>query len=142
MSTKEFYDKVKKYSENPTELFGEDNPSYGFDLEGKDDKKDEIDYRPIAEELQRKVYALEKVLRANGLESELESAISDEEFICLNGIDNIRTLVFNKTFTKDDINMFDVLYRNLNIIRGIKLSNQKKEKPKSHAELLQLVKKQ
>lgn len=115
---------------------------YGFDLEGQKGGSDEVDYKPIAEELQRKVYALEKVLRANGMESEIEASITDEEFICINGIDTIRTLVFNKTFTKDDINMFDVLYRNLNTIRGIKGNNQKKEKPKSHAELLQLVKKQ
>ena len=115
---------------------------YSFDLEGSEGSSDEVDYKPIAQELQRKVYALEKALRANGLESEIDASITDEEFICINGIDTIRTLVFNKTFTKDDINMFDVLYRNLNIIRGIKGNNQKKEKPKSHAELLQLVKKQ
>lgn len=115
---------------------------YSFDLEGSTSGSDEVDYKPIAQELQRKVYALEKVLRTNGMESEIEASITDEEFICINGIDTIRTLVFNKTFTKDDINMFDVLYRNLNIIRGIKGNNQKKDKPKSHAELLQLVKKQ
>ena len=115
---------------------------YSFDLEGSEGGSDEVDYKPIAEELQRKVYALEKVLRANGMEAEIEASITDEEFICINGIDTIRTLVFNKTFTKDDINMFDVLYRNLNIIRGIKGNNQKKDKPKTHAELLQLVKKQ
>lgn len=118
--------------------------SYSFDLEGKEDSKhpDKVDYKALAEEFQRQIYALEKIIRSNGLEDQLPAIVSDEEFICINGIDTIKMLVFNKIFTKDDINMFDVLYRNLNIIRGIKGSNQKKEKPKSHAELLQLVKKQ
>jgi aryl carrier-like protein len=138
--SKEFYDKVKKHSKKS---FDNVDDKYSFDLDGTDSKKDEeIDYRAIAEEFQRKIYNLEKIIRENNLEDQLERQITDEEFICMNGIDSIRTLVFNKTFTKDDINMFDVLYRNLNVIRGIKGSNQKKEKPKSHAELLQLVKKQ
>lgn len=117
---------------------------YSFDLEGKDEPKesDKVDYKALAEEFQKQIYALEKIVRSNGLEELLPAKISDEEFICINGIDTIKMLVFNKIFTKDDINMFDVLYRNLNIIRGIKGSNQKKEKAKSHAELLQLVKKQ
>jgi hypothetical protein len=117
---------------------------YSFDLEGKEEPKesDKVDYKALAEEFQRQIYSLEKIIRSNGLEDQLPATMTDEEFICVNGIDTIKMLVFNKIFTKDDINMFDVLYRNLNIIRGIKGSNQKKEKPKSHAELLQLVKKQ
>jgi hypothetical protein len=118
--------------------------NYSFDLKGKEEPHptDKVDYKALAEEFQKQIYALEKILQSNGLGDLLPAKISDEEFICINGIDTIKMLVFNKIFTKDDINMFDVLYRNLNIIRGIKGSNQKKEKPKSHAELLQLVKKQ
>ncbi len=136
--------KVKKHNKKAFDSINENNkPSndlYSFDLEGTDASEDEVDYRAIAEEFQRKIYNLEKIIRDNNLEDQLDRQITDEEFICMNGIDTIRTLVFNKTFTKDDINMFDVLYRNLNVIRGIKSNNQKKEKPKSHAELLQLVK--
>jgi len=115
-----------------------------YDLAGMAPEKDtdKVDYKALAEEFQRRIYNLEKIIRENNLEDQLDRTITDEEFICINGIDTIRMLVFNKIFTKDDINMFDVLYRNLNIIRGIKGNNQKKEKPKSHAELLQLVKKQ
>lgn len=115
-----------------------------YDLEGSIEEKEteKKDYKAIAEEFQRRIYALEKVIRDNGLDTELPNPISNEEFICLNGIETIKMLVFNQIHTKDDINMFDILYRNLNLIRGIKGSNQKKEKPKSHAELLQLVKKQ
>jgi hypothetical protein len=115
-----------------------------YDLAGMTPEKetDKVDYKALAEEFQRRIYNLEKIIRENNLEDQLDRSITDEEFICINGIDTIRMLVFNKIFTKDDINMFDVLYRNLNIIRGIKGNNQKKEKPKSHAELLQLVKKQ
>jgi len=122
----------------------DNKPNYSFDLEGKETPKesDKVDYKALAEEFQRQIYSLEKIIRSNGLEDQLPATMTDEEFICVNGIDTIKMLVFNKIFTKDDINIFDVLYRNLNIIRGIKGNNQKKEKPKSHAELLQLVKKQ
>lgn len=115
-----------------------------YDLEGSDEKKEieKVDYKAVAEEFQRRIYTLEKIIRSNGLDSELPNPISDEEFICLKGIETVKMLVFNQIHTKDDINMFDILYRNLNTIRGIKGSNQKKEKPKTHAELLQLVKKQ
>lgn len=115
-----------------------------YDLEGSDEKKEpeKVDYKAVAEEFQRRIYALEKIIRNNGLEAELPTPIADEEFICLKGIETVKMLVFNQIHTKDDINMFDILYRNLNMIRGIKGANQKKEKPKSHAELLQLVKKQ
>lgn len=114
-----------------------------FDLDGSDETEENlIDWKVVAEELQKRLYSYEKVIRTNGLDSEIDKLISDEEYICMNGIDTIKTLVTNKTFTKDDINMFDVLYRNMNTIRGIKVGNKKQEKPKSHAELLQLVKKQ
>ncbi len=110
-----------------------------FDLDGSDPSDEAIiDWKAIAEELQKRLYTCEKIVRTNGLEEFLDNKISDEEYICLNGMETIKLLVTNKTFGKDDINMFDVLYRNLNIIRGIKPS--KKEKPKTHSELLSIVK--
>lgn len=110
-----------------------------FDLEGEEKPQEEtFDWKALAVELQKLNYAYEKIIRDNGLESEIDKKISDEEYICMNGIETIKKLVTNQTFTKDDINMFDILYRNLNIIRGIK--PVKKEKAKTHAELLQLVK--
>jgi hypothetical protein len=111
----------------------------GFDLEGTPDNPQLQD---CSEELKKQVFYYEKVLREQGMDDLIVSGgISDEEYICLKGIADIKLLVNNSSFTKDDINMFDVLYRNLNVIRGIKLSNVKKEKPKSRDELLKIVKK-
>lgn len=111
----------------------------GFDLEGTPEEAIVVDN---TEELKKQVFYYEKVLREQGLHDLIVSGgISDEEYICLKGIADIKQLVNNSTFTKDDINMFDTLYRNLNLIRGIKLSNVKKEKPKSREELLKIVKK-
>jgi len=111
----------------------------GFDLEGV---PDDLQPEDNSEELKKQVFYYEKILREQGLHDLIVSGgISDEEYICLRGIADIKTRVTSSTFTKDDINMFDVLYRNLNAIRGIKLSNVKKEKPKSRDELLKIVKK-
>lgn len=93
-------------------------------------------------ELKKKIYSYRKFLEDNGLMKEAEATyISDEEFICLRGIESIKKLVINEMQTKDDINIFDTLYRNLNIIRNINTSKIKKEKSKTRSELLALVKK-
>ena len=42
--------------------------------------------------------------------------------------------------TKDDVAMFDTLYKNLNTIRGIQPKKEKKEKPKSRDELISIIK--
>lgn len=112
-----------------------------FDLEGS------VDINEAIEKLQKEKEALEKlnfqyeyIIRKNGLEAELNKEFSDEEFICVKGIQSIKSLVNNDLATKDHINMFDVLYRNLNTIRGINLGNKKKEKPKSREELLKVIK--
>lgn len=108
-----------------------------YDLQGSQDTPNtEVD----VEALERKIFTLEKVLRDNGMESFLDRAISDEEYICVKGIESIRKLVANEIQTKDDIAMFDTLYRNLCIIRGIKTEKKPKEKPKSTAELYSIIK--
>ena len=119
---------------------GEDFDLDGYDLEGE--SSNDIEVQNLKAELQRLekiVYSYEKIIRENGLSDQLDKTISDEEYICLRGIETIKELVANKIQTKDDINMFDVLYRNLNTIRGIKV-DKKKEKPKTREELLSIIK--
>lgn len=114
-----------------------DKADYEFDLVGEQDPSNLIDE---VEELEKKVFAYEKVLRDNDLSHFIERPMSTEEYICIKGIDSLRKLAVNESLTKDDVNMFDVLYRNLNTIRGIKPDKVKKEKPKSREELISIIK--
>ena len=117
-----------------------------FDLEGsyEDGEHPEVAiYKKMLEEATAKLIRYEKFLNDKNLMQECdEMYISDEEIICLQGIETIKHLVVTKTFTKDDINAFDILHRNLCTIRGIKLDKQSKSKkdlPKTRAELLKFV---
>lgn len=111
---------------------------YSFDLEGKQDTPDK-DLGAIVIELEKQVASLQKIIRDNDLSHLLAQPMSDEEYICVKAIESVKKLVMNEIQTKDDINMFDVLYRNLCIIRGIKVDKKPKEKPKTKEELYGLI---
>jgi len=137
MNKETSYNKKKKKDKNP-------NPDahYEFDLEGKEEAVDTQLVQELKAEklrLEKLAFKYENIIRVNGLEKSLDKEFSDEEYICVKGIETIKMLIINQIATKDDVNMFDVLYRNLNVIRGIKSSNVKKEKPKSREELLKVI---
>lgn len=116
-----------------------------FEMEYEEENQIELEmYRKMLQEAESKNLMYEKFLLDRELMEECNSQfISPEEIICAQGIEFIKKLVIAGTFTKDDVNAFDVLHRNLCMIRGIKLDKQgkKKDKPKTREELLQLVKK-
>lgn len=113
-----------------------------FDLDGSsvDESQEVKELKAELEKLEKLNFKYEKIIRDNGFADQLNKEFSDEEYICSKGIQTIKALVFNQIATKDDINMFDVLYRNLNTIRGIASKNIKKEKPKSREELISIIK--
>ena len=115
---------------------------YEFDLEGAapEESQELKELKAENERLEKLSFKYEAIIRKGGLADELDKEFSDEEYICTKGIETIKMLVMNQIQTKDDINMFDILYRNLNTIRGIKVGNVKKEKPKSREDLLQIIK--
>ena len=108
-----------------------------YDLTGSQDSSHLIDE---VEELEKRVFLLEKIIRDNELGHLLEQSISDEEYICVKGIDSVKKLATNESLTKDDVAMFDTLDKNLNTIRGIQPKKEKKEKPKSRDELISIIK--
>lgn len=117
------------------------DPFENFDLDGSDEPVVDVAALKSEKEYYEKLaFQYEAVIRANGLSDQLGKEFSDEEFICVKGIETIKKLVINQIATKDDINMFDILYRNLNVIRGVKVPNMKKEKPKSREELVAIAK--
>lgn len=112
-----------------------------FDLEGSDEPViDVVALKSEKEYYEKLAFQYEAVILANGLSDQLGKEFSDEEFICVKGIETVKKLVVNQSATKDDINMFDILYRNLNVIRGIKVGPIKKEKPKTREELVSIIK--
>lgn len=85
---------------------------------------------------------LKQIIKDNDLEDELEegACISDEERICLRGIYHLAKLFEEGSFTKDDATTYDILHKNLRLIRGqVSDLKTKKTKPKSKAELLSIV---
>lgn len=83
---------------------------------------------------------LKEVIKENDLEDEIQSiaVMSPEEQICIDGIDHLLNLFKTGTFTKDDVNNFDVLHKNLRLIKG-KSVDSKKPKKTNVADLLKIV---
>ena len=97
--------------------------------------------RSEIESLRAEGKQLKDIIIENGLESEIgiSKPVSPEEEICLKGIDVILELVRNKAHTKQDIVDFDILHKNLRLIRGHKDEPKKKEKPTDIKDLLKIV---
>jgi len=121
-------------------------------------KKEKSDNEYIIEDLEYKIKGLEEsliqkedfirilkdVIKANGLEDEVEgvSLVTDEERICIKGIEFLAKLFDVGGFTKDDAQTYDILHKNLRMIRGLSTEDRKKklQTPKSASELLKIVK--
>lgn len=114
-----------------------------FEMEYEEENQIELEmYKRMLQESESKNLMYEKFLLSRDLMEECNSQyISPEEIICAQGIEFIKKLVISGTFTKDDVNAFDVLHRNLCMIRGIKLDKQgkRKDKPKTPEELRLIV---
>lgn len=124
MSKKDFHKKAKeKYDLE----FGD----MDFDVEAgaTDESPELLIYKQMLEEATAKVMLYERFLLDRGLMSEANAQyVPDEEIICKQGIESIKRLVIQGTFTKDDISVFDTLYKNLLILRGIEVDMKKVKK--------------
>ncbi len=98
--------------------------------------------RKKLEELEKRNKELLEIIHVNGLGDEIEEdrPVSPEEEICILGIDTILEAIQNKCEDPNDIKNFDILHKNLRMIRGA-ATDIKKVKKHSKAELLELVKK-
>lgn len=86
-----------------------------------------------------------EVIKDNGLESEVGEIknITPEEQICIDGIRHLSELFKNGTFDKNDTNNFDILHKNLRMIRGQSVGEKvKKSKPADIKDLLKIVEKE
>ena len=84
---------------------------------------------------------LKEIIIDNDLGDEIgvEKVISPEEEICLLGIEQILEAVKNKIADKNDIQNYDILHRNLRMIRGHVDKSNKREKKATKADLLKIV---
>lgn len=97
--------------------------------------------RSEIENLKAEGKQLRDIIIENGLESEIgvSRPLSPEEEICIKGIDAILELVRNNVQDKQDIINFDILHKNLRLIRGHKDEPKKKEKKADIKDLLKIV---
>lgn len=91
--------------------------------------------------LKQELNNLKRIIKDNELESDLEgfNYVSAEEEICIKGIEQILELVRNKTFGKEDIQNYDILHKNLRMIRNQPIEGSKKQKKTDVKELLKIV---
>lgn len=93
--------------------------------------------------LQIENHRLKEVIRENDLEEELDllDRIPLEEQICINGLVHLAPLFENGSFTKEDVQALDLIYKNYRMAKGLSDgSKKKKEKPANVAELMKIVK--
>jgi hypothetical protein len=98
--------------------------------------------RKEVEKLKKENTDLKKVLVENDLGDEIgvSTVMSPEEEICVKGIEQILELVKNGVATKNDVQNFDILHKNLRMIKGIANDNKaKKSKPAKIGDLLKIV---
>src|SRR5210317_2073401 len=76
--------------------------------------------RKEIDQLKKENQNLRDVIVANDLSDEIdiEKVISPEEEICLLGIEQILEAVKHKVADKNDIQNYDILHKNLRLIRG------------------------
>lgn len=108
-----------------------------------EDLDKDYEIKLLQKELDRMSSEIKKltgIIKDNDLEEELgvDSIISAEEEICVEGINQILERVRNKTFDKIDITNFDILNKNLRLIKG-KQDDKRKTKPSKVEDLLKIV---
>lgn len=95
-------------------------------------------------ELESQVQHMKQIIIDNDLEEEIENVdfMSEEEYICIKGINHLKKLYENGTFQKDDTQQLDILIKNLRLIRGHTTSKKggKKLKTEDVGELFSIVK--
>ncbi len=84
---------------------------------------------------------LRAVIYENDLAEEIgeKRKVTPEEEICILGIEQILDAVKNKIADKNDIQNYDILHKNLRMIRGQSSTEKKTNKKTTKAELLKIV---
>lgn len=97
--------------------------------------------RAEVEKLKKENDEYKKIIIENDLGDEIgqTKVMSPEEEICIKGINQILDLVKQGAAMKEDIQNFDILHKNLRMIRGHNDNKAKKSKPSDIKDLLKIV---
>lgn len=95
------------------------------------------DLRSVIEDLKRENLELKKTLWEYGIED--ISEMSDEEFICLSEIAKLKKISENDNLSEQEVRTFDLLNKNLRLIRGQVEKKTPKGKKMSKEDLLKIV---
>lgn len=84
---------------------------------------------------------LREIIHENDLGDEIgeKRPMTPEEKICILGIEQILDAVKNMVADKTDIQNYDILHKNLRLIRGQSTDTKKSNKKTTKAELLKIV---
>jgi hypothetical protein len=89
------------------------------------------------EDLRKENYALKKTLEEYGIEG--YSPISEIEYICIKGIDDLKKLANTLGLTEADTKMLDTLHKNLRMARGKMDKKELPDKTESVEDLLSII---
>lgn len=97
--------------------------------------------RKEIEKLKSENADLREVIHENDLGDEIgeKRPMTPEEQICILGIEQILDAVKNMVADKTDIQNYDILHKNLRLIRGQSTDTKKSNKKTTKAELLKIV---
>lgn len=97
--------------------------------------------RDRIEALEAENDAMKKVIIENDLVEEVEASkyVSPEEKICLDGIKYLAEIFANGSFNRNDVNNYDILHKNIRMIRGHDTSLKKKKGSFDPKEALKIV---
>ena len=97
--------------------------------------------RKEIDKLKSEIDTYKKVIKDNELEDEVEGfdGISPEEKICLDGIGHLVELFKNGTYCDADVKNFDLLHKNLRLIRGQNTDSKKRKGKFNKDEALAIV---
>ena len=89
------------------------------------------------EELKREIMKLKKTLEEYGITE--QAYIDDVEYICLKGIENLKSIADAGLLDVDQSKILDTLHKNLKMARGQLEIKEPKGKRKSVGELLKIA---
>lgn len=106
-------------------------------LEELEEKAINVTLSHDIEELQREVVRLRKLLETYGIEEEMH--ITNIEYICQKGIDNLKFMAMNGSLDSDATKTLDLLHKNLRMARGPLHKKEAPGRAASEIELLRIV---
>jgi len=106
-------------------------------LEELEKKALDIELAEEITELQKEVISLRKTLESYGIREEMH--VTNIEFICQKELDNLKKRAMGGGLSSDEAKVFDLLHKNLRMVRGKIKKKDLPSKETTEKELLRIV---